>query len=130
MDTSRRIIGSLVVAAVVFTTSSCLPAPVPGWDKADFTIEEIIQETPDLMTNAHEDTVGICDGKDGCVEGWFTDQAQITRFESNKLAKESTEQLTDFHRWHRIVLDFSKGEATPEERTVAIEIFEGIHSST
>ncbi|WP_430593265.1 hypothetical protein [Humidisolicoccus flavus] len=116
--------------ALVLTTTSCLPAPEPGWDFASWTIAELVELDSIPMTRAAQDTQEICSGLDGCIEGWISDQAEITRFESNANAKKHAESLTDVYRWHRIVVDFSKGTTSPEEREWIIEYFEGINSWT
>ena len=124
---NRNLAQGALLAAAVLLLGGC----AAGWDKSSFTLEEVFSN-PDLtiLQNPKEDTERLCQGVDGCLEGWTTGDGEFLRFESNESAAAFAKQLGDEgHQSNRVVIDFERAEPSAQRRELMIELIEGVHNS-
>lgn len=118
----------MVMAAAIIATATAGCAA--GWDKSFFSLKDVLT-MPDLTTISNEEDVtkSMCEGVDGCIEAWTSDQADFLRFDSNQHAADFVTELgIDGYHSNRVVIDFTHTEADAETRELMAELIDGTHS--
>lgn len=127
MTNRTRVLVALCATAFVLPVAGC----APSWDRSFFTLKDVLSNPDDIVFSGEkEQTKLLCDGLQGCIEGWTTDQADFLRFESNESAEEFAATLNDDgHNSDRVVIDFARTQPSSEIRRLAVELIDATHSS-
>lgn len=121
--TLRRFCAAGAIAAVVVVMAGCAPQQY-------VVLSDLLGTQPQAgITDPHEATDEVCEGLDGCVEGWASDEAEFSRFDSTDAAKDYAETLgRSGFRSNFLVIDWTS-DIDPIHRQWVEELFEAAHQS-
>lgn len=119
----RRHLTYAATGVAVLALAGCAPQQF-------VTLDDLLSGQPYRgVTNPHEDTDAVCEGLDGCVEGWRSDGAEYARFSSVSAATTFAETLEDrgFQTNFLVIRCDDAVDAT--HRRLVEELFLGAHQS-